>query len=232
MINIADRLQSAYAGIKEIAKKHHREPNSVELLAVSKTKPLDLIVDAYQQGHRKFGENYASEAAQKIAAMSDYPDIEWHFIGPIQSNKTKLLANSVNWIHSIDREKIAQRLNDQRSEDLEPMNVLIQVNVDNEQAKSGVSLEAVAELAVAINQMPRLKLRGLMAIPGKSDDSAAQNLAFSRMHDCFAALATQYTDIDTLSMGMTNDLEAAIAQGSTMVRLGTAIFGPRETKNP
>ena len=232
MINIADRLQIAYGEIKEIAKKHHRDQNSVDLLAVSKTKPLNLIVDAYQQGHRKFGENYALEAAQKVEALADYPDIEWHFIGPIQSNKTKLLADNFPLVHSIDRSKIAQRLNDQRSENLAPMNVLIQVNVDNEQAKSGISIEEVDELAAAIAQMPKLKLRGLMAIPSKTTDFTEQNLAFSRLQDCFTVLSTQYTDIDTLSMGMTSDLEAAIAQGSTMVRLGTAIFGPRETKNP
>ncbi|NQZ09333.1 MAG: YggS family pyridoxal phosphate-dependent enzyme [Algicola sp.] len=229
MINIAQRLQSAYADIKEIARKHHRDENSVDLLAVSKTKPLELIVDAYQQGHRKFGENYAVEAAEKVEQLKDYKDIEWHFIGPIQSNKTRLLCDSFDWVHSIDRQKIAQRLNDQRSDQLSPMNVLIQVNVDNEEAKAGVSLDEVAALANAIAQMPKLKLRGIMAIPQKTQDPEQQNLAFSRLHDCFSQLKTQYTDIDTLSMGMTADLDAAIAQGSTMVRLGTAIFGARES---
>ncbi len=229
MINIAQRLQSAYADIKEIARKHQRDENSVDLLAVSKTKPLELIVDAYQQGHRKFGENYAVEAAEKVEQLKDYKDIEWHFIGPIQSNKTRLLCDNFGWVHSIDRQKIAQRLNDQRSEQLESMNVLIQVNIDNEEAKAGVSLNEVADLASAIAQMPKLKLRGLMAIPQKTQDPEQQNLAFSRLHDCFSQLKTQYTDIDTLSMGMTADLDAAIAQGSTMVRLGTAIFGARES---
>lgn len=228
MINIADRLQSAYAGIQEIANKYHRDENSVDLLAVSKTKPLDLIVDAYQQGHRKFGESYAAEAAEKVQSLSEYKDIEWHFIGPIQSNKTRLIADSFPWVHSIDRNKIAQRLNDQRSNQLDPMNVLIQVNIDNEAAKAGVPLDEVDQLAADIAKMPRLKLRGVMAIPQRTDDAQQQNDAFSRLRDCFAQLQTQYTDIDTLSMGMTNDMDAAIAQGSTMVRLGTAIFGPRE----
>lgn len=229
MINIADRLQSAHAGIEEIAKKHRRNPASVTLLAVSKTKPLELIVDAYQQGHRQFGESYAVEAADKVEKLKAYKGIEWHFIGPIQSNKTRLIADNFNWVHSIDRLKIAQRLNDQRDNQLDPMNVLIQVNIDAEEAKAGVMLDEVNDLAVAINQMPQLKLRGLMTIPQKTLDPEQQNIAFSRLHDCFAQLKTQYIDIDTLSMGMTSDLEAAIAQGSTMVRLGTAIFGPRET---
>ncbi len=232
MINIADSLQSAYAQIKEITKKYHRAADAVDLLAVSKTKPAELIIAAYQQGHRKFGENYASEAAQKVADLSAYQEIEWHFIGPIQSNKTRLLANDFHWVHTIDREKIAQRLNDQRDPNREPMNVLIQVNISGETSKAGVSPQEISELALAISKMPQLTLRGLMAIPQKTTDASEQRLAFRQMHDCFAQLASQYaktdTKIDTLSMGMSSDLDAAIAEGSTMVRVGTAIFGARE----
>jgi pyridoxal phosphate enzyme (YggS family) len=236
MINIADRLQSAHAQIEQITQKYHRPAQSVDLLAVSKTKPSTDIIAAYQHGQRQFGENYASEAADKVEQLRDYPDIEWHFIGPIQSNKTRLLANDYHWIHTIDRAKIAQRLNDQRNPDLAPLNVLIQVNISNEAAKAGVLVEQISELAFAIAKMPQLKLRGLMAIPQKTDDESEQNLAFSRMNDCFVALAAQYNgadadvernSIDTLSMGMSGDIDAAIANGSTMVRLGTAIFGAR-----
>lgn len=230
MINIADSLNSAYANIKQLAIKHHRDPNSVELLAVSKTKPIELIVDAYQQGHRKFGENYASELDQKVKDLSQYPDIEWHFIGPIQSNKTKLVANNCDWVHSIDREKIATRLSEQREPNRGKLNVLIQVNIDAEPTKAGVMLEDVPALADKIINMPNLRFRGLMAIPQKSDDLGQQSHAFSQLNDCFVTLKTLYTHLDTLSMGMSGDIEAAIAQGSTMVRIGTAIFGAREPK--
>ncbi|MFT5163830.1 MAG: pyridoxal phosphate enzyme (YggS family) [Alteromonadaceae bacterium] len=231
MINIADRLHFAHAQLKQISEKYHRPANAVDLLAVSKTKPIELIIAAYEQGQRKFGENYASETAEKIEAFKQidkYTDIEWHFIGPLQSNKTRLIANDCQWVHSIDRLKIAQRLNDQRNPELPPLNVLIQVNISNEASKAGVSAEQISELAVAIGQMPRLKLRGLMAIPQKTGSISEQKSAFLQVNDCFVQLATQHTDIDTLSMGMSSDLDAAIAAGSTMVRIGTAIFGARE----
>lgn len=230
MINIADSLNSAYANIKQLACKHHRSPDTVELLAVSKTKPIELIVDAYHQGHRKFGENYAAELDTKVQALSQYPDIEWHFIGPIQSNKTKLIANNCTWVHSIDREKTAKRLGEQRHPDKGPLNVLIQVNIDQEDSKAGVTLCEVPALAQQINLIDNITLRGLMAIPQKSADTAKQSQAFSQLNDCFKQLKTQYQQVDTLSMGMSGDLEAAIAHGSTMVRLGTAIFGAREPK--
>ena len=230
MINIADSLNSAYANIKQLAYKHHRDPNTVELLAVSKTKPIELIVDAYQQGHRKFGENYASELDQKVKDLSQYPDLEWHFIGPIQSNKTKLIANNCDWVHSIDREKIATRLSEQRDPARGKLNVLIQVNIDAEPSKAGVLLSEVPALSEKINNTENLNLRGLMAIPQKSDDPAQQAHAFKQLNDCFVALKALYKQVDTLSMGMSGDIEAAIAQGSTMVRIGTAIFGAREPK--
>lgn len=231
MINIADRLQSAHTQINEITKKYHRNIASVDLLAVSKTKPLKLIIAAYEQGQRKFGESYANEAAGKIQQLGDYQDIEWHFIGPIQANKTRLIANDFHWVHSIERDKVAQRLNDQRMPDLPPLNVLIQVNISDEASKAGVAPDGIASLASAIKRMPQLKLRGLMAIPQKTGNHDEQSAAFSRLHHCFVQLATQYDDIDTLSMGMSADLDAAIGAGSTMVRVGTAIFGPREQVN-
>lgn len=230
MINIADSLNSAYANIKQLAIKHHRDPNTVELLAVSKTKPIESIVDAYQQGHRKFGENYASELDQKVKDLSQYPDIEWHFIGPIQSNKTKLIANNCDWVHSIDREKIAIRLSEQRQTSRGKLNVLIQVNIDAEDSKAGVLLADVPALAELISNTPNLNLRGIMAIPRKSDDLSQQTHAFEQLNDCFVALKAVYKQVDTLSMGMSGDIEAAITHGSTMVRIGTAIFGAREPK--
>lgn len=230
MNNIADRLQILNCEIEKFVNKYHREPGSVELLAVSKTKPVDLIVDAYRQGIRKFGENYVSEVVEKIEVLKDYTDIEWHYIGPIQSNKTRQLAENVNWIHSIDREKIASRLSEQRPEDKGPLNVLIQVNIDNEASKAGVLLDEVAALAEIIDGLPRLNLRGLMAIPTKTDDLDAQMQAFAKLNHCFTSLKAQYNQVDTLSMGMSGDMEAAIAHGSTMVRIGTAIFGAREKK--
>ena len=231
MIKIADSLKSAYAGITDLAKKYQRAPESITLLAVSKTKPVELIVAAYNEGQRRFGENYVSEAVEKVELLKDYPDIEWHFIGPIQSNKSRLIAENFPWVHSVDRLKIAQRLNDQRPETLAPLNVLIQVNVDNEASKAGVTLDEVNELAATIAQMPRLKLRGLMAIPAKTESEDEQNQAFAKLKHCFDQLSSQYEQIDTLSMGMSGDMEAAIAQGSTMVRIGTAIFGAREPKS-
>ncbi len=228
MNNIADKLRIIKHEIAEFAHKYHRDPNSVALLAVSKTKPVELIVDAYHQGHREFGENYVSEVIEKVEKLKDYPDIQWHFIGPIQSNKTRPLAETVNWVHSIDRDKIAQRLNDQRPAQLPPLNVLIQVNIDEEDTKSGVSLNDVAPLAEFIVSQPRLCLRGLMAIPTKTDDQQQQMAAFAKLNHCFTELKAQYPQVDTLSMGMSGDMEAAIAHGSTMVRIGTAIFGARE----
>jgi pyridoxal phosphate enzyme (YggS family) len=230
MNNIADRLQILNCEIEKFVKKYHREPGSVELLAVSKTKPVDLIVDAYRQGIRKFGENYVSEVVEKIEILKEHTDIEWHYIGPIQSNKTRPLAENVNWIHSVDREKIASRLSEQRPEDKGPLNVLIQVNIDNEASKAGVLLDEVAALAGIIDSLPRLNLRGLMAIPSKTDDIDAQMQAFAKLNHCFTSLKAQYNQVDTLSMGMSGDMEAAIAHGSTMVRIGTAIFGAREKK--
>lgn len=227
MITIAERLDSAYGRIKEAVKKFNRPEQSITLLAVSKTKPIELILDAYEAGHRKFGESYVKESVEKIEKLAHLDDIQWHFIGPIQSNKTKLIANNFSWVQSIDRLKIVKRLSDQRATELPPLNVLIQVNISDEASKSGCTLAEVNQLALSIHALDNIKLRGLMAIPEKKESLEQQIQAFSQLKTCFDALQTQYKEIDTLSMGMSADLEAAIAAGSTMVRIGTDIFGAR-----
>ncbi|WP_306174004.1 YggS family pyridoxal phosphate-dependent enzyme [Pseudoalteromonas shioyasakiensis] len=227
MVTIAERLKSAYARIALAAKKNNRNEQDVCLLAVSKTKPADFILAAYQQGHREFGESYVQEAVDKVTQLADYSDIVWHFIGPIQSNKTALVATHFDWVQSIDREKIAKRLNDQRPDARAPLNVLIQVNISLEEAKSGCHPDALPALAKFVDDCPNLVLRGLMTIPEKTDDTQQQMQYFEQLRACFDRLKSQYPQIDTLSMGMSGDVEAAIAAGSTMVRIGTDIFGQR-----
>ncbi len=227
MVTIAERLKSAYARIALAAKKNNRNEQDICLLAVSKTKPADFILAAYQQGHREFGESYVQEAVDKVTQLADYSDIVWHFIGPIQSNKTALVASHFDWVQSIDREKIAKRLNDQRPSNKDPLNVLIQVNISLEEAKSGCHPDALPALAQFVDDCPNLILRGLMTIPAKTDDTQQQMQYFEQLRACFDRLKSQYPQIDTLSMGMSGDVEAAIAAGSTMVRIGTDIFGQR-----
>ncbi len=227
MVTIAERLTSAYARIAEAAHKAQRNSNDITLLAVSKTKPATDIMAAYEQGQRQFGESYVQEAVDKIAQLNTFSDIVWHFIGPIQSNKSALVAANFAWVQSVDRLKIAKRLNSQRPETMPPLNVLIQVNISEEEAKSGCHPNEITELAQYIDQCAHLQLRGLMAIPAKSDDANTQIQYFEQLQTCFDKLQTQYPHIDTLSMGMSNDVEAAIAAGSTMVRIGTDIFGTR-----
>lgn len=227
MVTIAERLTSAYARIAEAAHKAQRNSNDITLLAVSKTKPATDIMAAYDQGQRQFGESYVQEAVDKIAQLATFSDIVWHFIGPIQSNKSALVAANFAWVQSVDRLKIAKRLNSQRPETMPPLNVLIQVNISEEEAKSGCHPNEITELAQYIDQCAHLQLRGLMAIPAKSDDANTQTQYFEQLQTCFDKLQTQYPHIDTLSMGMSNDVEAAIAAGSTMVRIGTDIFGTR-----
>lgn len=226
METIAERLKSALESLEQANQKANRAPNSVQLLAVSKTKPVSDIVQAYEAGHRLFGENYVQEGVEKIQALQELNDIEWHFIGPLQSNKTKLVAENFDWIHSVERKKIAQRLNDQRTAH-KALNVLIQVNINKEQSKAGVMPEEVEALAEFIDALPNLTLRGLMAIP-KAEQSE-QDLAktFEQMHACFVQLQQKFEPVDTLSMGMSGDMEQAVFAGSTMVRVGTAIFGAR-----
>ena len=227
MVTIAERLTSAYARIADAAKIAQRNTNEVTLLAVSKTKPSEDVIAAYEHGQREFGESYVQEAIDKIAQLQPYSDIIWHFIGPIQSNKSALVAANFDWVQSVDRIKIAKRLDSQRPDDKSPLNILIQVNISEEEAKSGCSVGQISELADFINQCKHLTLRGLMAIPAKSDDLDTQIQSFEQLQTCFDKLKTQYPQVDTLSMGMSNDVEAAISAGSTMVRIGTDIFGTR-----
>ncbi len=204
------------------------------LLAVSKTQPAERLRELYQLGQRDFGENYLQEALAKQAALADLR-ICWHFIGPIQSNKTKSIAEHFDWVHSVDRIKVARRLSEQRPETLPALNVCLQVDISGEASKSGVPPEALPELAEAVAELPRLRLRGLMCIPAPSDDFAEQRRAFAEMRHGFEALRARGHALDTLSMGMSGDLEAAIAEGATLVRIGTALFGPRNpapTSNP
>ena len=229
MTTIAERLTSTHNRIEQAAIHAHRLPEEINLLAVSKTKPASQIIEAYQSGQRLFGENYVQEGQDKITQLSPlYPDIEWHFIGPLQSNKTQIVANCFDWVHTVSRSKIALRLNDQRPSTLEPLNVCIQINISNEDSKSGVDATQMLELAQEINQLPNLTLRGLMAIPSATQDSLLQQKELSSLNALFDKLKNRFSQVDTLSVGMSNDLEAAINNGSTMVRIGSAIFGERD----
>jgi PLP dependent protein len=221
------RLQAVQDKINQAAQKYHRESASVTLLAVSKKQPIDKIREAIDGGQKHFGENYLQEALVKIQELSG-KDIVWHFIGPIQSNKTKLIAENFAWVESVDRLKIAKRLNEQRPEGLPPLNVCIEVNLSDEDSKSGVSLNEILPLAKEIIKMPRLKLRGLMSIPAFHDDFEKQRGVFKELAEALKMLNNEGLQLDTLSVGMSDDFEAAIAEGSTIVRIGTAIFGPRE----
>lgn len=203
-----------------------REPDSVTLLAVSKTKSADIVQKAYDLGLRQFGENYVNEAEEKIPALPS--DITWHFIGPIQSNKTRSIAEKFSWVHSVDRLKIAQRLNDQRLEAQSALQCLIQVNISEDENKSGITADQVFDFAKQLQQFPRLQLRGLMAIPAANQSEETLTQDFSRMQQLFSQLQQIYPQVDTLSMGMSGDLEQAIAHGSTMVRIGTDLFGARQ----
>lgn len=230
METLAERIKSALERISSTALKNKRAPNSVKLLAVSKTKPVSDIVLAYEAGQLSFGENYVQEGVEKIQHLQEFSDIEWHFIGPLQSNKTKQVAENFDWVQTIDRLKIARRLDAQRSAH-KKLNVLIQVNINAEQSKSGVAPSDVVQLAEQIAQLPNLTLRGLMAIPAAQQSEHELQQTFDKMNKLFAELSIIYNQIDTLSMGMSNDIEPAIAGGSTMVRIGTAIFGTRTTSN-
>lgn len=226
MINIKDNLAKVQQQIKQACLLAQRPNNSVVLLAVSKTKSNQLIEQAYNAGQRHFGESYIQEAIEKVSLLTHLKDISWHFIGPVQSNKTKHIANNFSWVHSVDRAKIAQRLNDQIENKETQLNVCLQVNISGEKSKSGVSIEELGKLAQIVNELPNLCLRGLMAIPEKN----ASETSFIKMQQLFNQYKAQYPTIDTLSMGMSADLTPAVAYGSTLVRIGSAIFGARETK--
>ena len=225
-INVATNLHSIWRRIGAAEKLANRNAGSVALLAVSKTKPDSLIRAAWDAGQRAFGENYAQEAEEKARRLADL-SIEWHFIGPIQSNKTRGLAQTMAWVHSIDRLKIAQRLSDQRPEDLPPLNLCLQVKLSDEPSKSGVAPSELPSLAAQIVKLPKLRLRGLMAIPAAATDYSEQRKSFKQLQALLFELQKQHAQADTLSMGMSGDLEAAVAEGSTLVRVGTDIFGAR-----
>jgi len=224
---IADNISQTQQQIAQFEQNHQRAADSVKLLAVSKTKPVSAIEEAYAHGQRLFGENYVQEAADKSQQLAHLTGIEWHFIGPIQSNKTRIVAETMHWVHTLDRAKIAVRLNEQRPSNLAPLNVCIQVNISGEESKSGISLAELGEMVEIIVQQSNLTLRGLMAIPAPQTSLSAQVATYQPLYQAYQVLADKIATIDTLSIGMSGDMEAAIASGSTMVRIGTAIFGAR-----
>jgi pyridoxal phosphate enzyme (YggS family) len=229
MTTIPNNLQRVHERIAAACAQAQRPVTDVTLLAVSKTFGPEAVREAYDAGQRAFGENYIQEAVEKIALLRELP-LQWHCIGPVQSNKTRLVATHFDWVHTIDRLKIAQRLSEQRPPELPPLQVCIQVNIDGGATKAGVAPKEVAALAAEIAQLPRLKLRGLMTIPEPADDFATQRALHQRTRAVFDQLKEAGLPLDTLSMGMTTDMEAAIVAGSTMVRVGTAIFGGRPAK--
>ena len=228
MTTISNRLQEILAAI-QAAQASSPFGQQVQLVAVSKAQPASAIREAYAAGQTVFGENYLQEALDKQAQLTDL-NIEWHFIGPIQSNKTQPISQNFAWVHSVDRLKIAQRLNDARPTDLPPLQICIQVNVSNEDSKSGVLPEDLSALAAEIIKLPRLSLRGLMAIPAPTKDVSQQIAQFKRVRECYDALRAAGMSLDTLSIGMSDDYQAAIAQGATFVRIGSALFGARPAK--
>ena len=231
MNTVQDNLLNIKNEIKKIAKECGRDPNTIQLIAVSKTKPVEQIMEAINAGQLAFGENYVQEGIEKIQYFEkNMPnnDLIWHFIGPLQSNKSKLVAEHFDWMHTIDRFKIAQRLSDQRPNHMAKLNVLIQVNISQEASKSGVKPEEVTDLVKQIVALPNLNLRGLMAIPEIENDYDKQLNVFTKMQQLLHSLQKDYPFMDTLSMGMSGDMPAAINAGSTMVRIGTAIFGARQ----
>ncbi|UGS43589.1 YggS family pyridoxal phosphate-dependent enzyme [Pseudocitrobacter corydidari] len=234
MNDIAHNLAQVRDKISAAASRCGRLSEEVTLLAVSKTKPASAVEEAMAAGQRAFGENYVQEGVEKIRFFQDkgVTDLQWHFIGPLQSNKSRLVAEHFDWCHTVDRLKIATRLSEQRPAHLPPLNVLIQVNISDEQSKSGIEPEAIDALAAEVSALPNLCLRGLMAIPAPETEYDKQFAVAQQMAVAFARLKTHYPTVDTLSLGMSDDMEAAIAAGSTMVRIGTAIFGARDyTKN-
>ncbi|WP_303844919.1 YggS family pyridoxal phosphate-dependent enzyme [Aeromonas sobria] len=231
MNQIAQHLFQVKERIAQAAARANRNLQQIRLLAVSKTKPVEAVMAAHAAGQRCFGESYAQEAATKIDTLRQQPeycDIEWHFIGPLQSNKSKLVAERFDWVQSVDRDKLIDRLNNQRPASMAPLNICLQINISGESSKSGTSEQEIFRLADLVSRSERLVLRGVMAIPEHTSDENVLATQMARMQALFTELARQYPTVDTLSMGMTEDLELAIAHGSTMVRVGTAIFGARD----
>jgi len=228
MSTLEQRYQDVKAHIFSACEQVHRSKDEISLLAVSKTKPAHMVETLYQLGQRSFGENYLQDAVEKITTLKHLTDIEWHFIGPIQSNKTRVIAQHFQWIETLDREKIAQRLNDQRPLGLSPLKVLIQVNISREDQKSGIAPEQVEKFARFIEQSPKLSLQGLMCIPEATKDETRLVAQFDEMQKLLKQLTNNYQHCTVLSMGMSNDLELAIKHGSSQVRIGTDIFGARD----
>ena len=226
-MNIADNLSQISRQIREAENNWQRPEQAVELIAVSKRKPASAILEAAAAGQRHFGENYCQEAIEKIAQI-DNRDLVWHFIGPIQSNKTKQIAEHFDWVHTVDRTKIARRLNEARPDDKPPLNVCIQVNISGEDSKSGIHPAQAADFLQAMMEFKRLKVRGLMALPAPANEFEAQRQPFAKLRHCLEGLKKIDGSLDTLSMGTSQDMLAAIAEGATMVRIGTAIFGERD----
>ncbi len=224
------RLQRVLQRINTAIARYSREPDSVTLLAVSKTRTSDELRELAAQGIHRFGENYLQEALDKMAELSDLP-LQWHFIGPIQSNKTRSIAEHFDWVHSVDRFKIAQRLSEQRPPAMPPLDICLQVNISEEVSKSGVHPNELPELAREVARLPHLRLRGLMAIPAPAETFDEQSRPFRALRLAMERLNAEGLALDTLSMGMSDDLEAAIAEGATIVRVGSALFGPRPPKS-
>ena len=226
-MTIADRVENIRQEISDVCAKHHINNNKITLLAVSKTHSVDAVQAAYETGIRQFGESYLQEALGKLTKLNHLPII-WHFIGPIQSNKTKPIAENFDWVQSVDRKKLLVRLSEQRPNHLDPINTCIQINYFNEAQKKGVQLNELTELLDLASSLPNIKLRGLMAIPPKTNSFGQQLAQYQQIVCCFNKAQQDYPQMDTLSIGMSNDLEAAIMAGSTMVRIGTALFGKRK----
>lgn len=224
---IQSRLESVRQQIRQAAEKYQRDADTVQLLAVSKTRPAADILQAVEAGQRRFGESYIQEALGKIEHLRER-GLEWHFIGRIQGNKTRAIAENFDWVHSIDSGKQIRRLNDQRPEQLAPLKICLQIKIDDEESKAGITQQEARELIKAMSNYPRLSLQGLMTLPAPAGRLEDQRKPFRRLREIRDELATAELPLRTLSMGMTDDLEAAIAEGSTMVRIGTAIFGPRD----
>ncbi len=225
MTTLIHSLKQLHRQIRQAEISYQRPPNSVLLLAVSKTQPALMLANAYQAGQRHFGENYLQEALSKQQALGAF-DITWHFIGPIQSNKTKAIASHFDWVHSVDNLKIARRLSEQRPPQFAPLNICLQVNISDEVSKSGIHLDSLAELCEQVGKLPNIKLRGVMAIPAPSDSFEQQCQPYKTLYQAVKSL--NKPELDTFSFGMSDDLNAAIAQGATIVRIGTALFGSRQ----
>jgi len=226
--SIAENHQRVVDQIQRFSQQYGRNTAAVTLLCVSKTQAAEAIMEAWQAGARDFGENYVQEALSKMQSLQ-LPDLRWHFIGPLQSNKTREVASHFHWVHSVDREKIARRLSEQRPDGQPPLNVCVQVNISGETSKSGIDLAQSEDLCRLIDSLPGLRLRGLMAIPAPSESLSQQRAVYRPLATQFRLLCQQFEHMDTLSIGMSDDLEAAIAEGATLVRVGTAIFGPRRS---